>query len=105
MKLDRNTDADGCGKYVVINTRKMDTKPRTVDELIEQLKKHPEAVEFGAVGSEDEFFVIKLKDKYAASALTAYSLASATELPVFATEVSELALRAGRNNPFCKTPD
>ncbi len=55
MKLDRNTNPDGKGKYALINLR-------------------TNKVEWGN-NLEDEFFVIKLKDRFAERALRAYALA------------------------------
>lgn len=86
MKLDRNINATGIGKYALINLRK-------------------NTVEWGSVGSDDEFFVFKLKDVYAPAALEAYAAAAEPFDPEWAAEVRELASRAGINHPHCKTPD
>ena len=85
MKLDRNSNPDGKGKYTLINNR-------------------TNKVEYGDT-PEDEFFVIKLKDKYANAALAAYSDAARADDPEYADEVLRLALRAGVHHTLCKMPD
>lgn len=59
MKLDRNTNADGRGKYALINLR-------------------TNQVQWGTEPG-DQFFVIKYKDKFAAPALMAYAEAAREE--------------------------
>jgi hypothetical protein len=86
MRLDRNVNPDGRGKYALINLR-------------------TNQVEWGDKAA-DEFFVLKLKDKYAMTALDAY--AQAAELDgntEWADEIRELAARAGPLHPHCKVPD
>lgn len=85
MKLDRNTSKDGKGKYSITNNR-------------------TGKVEHGDT-PEAEFFVIKLKDKYAQDALVAYANAAAQDDTEYANEVMELALRSGPAHPLCKMPD
>lgn len=87
MKLKRNTTPDGMCKYSLIEHEKNDH------------------VEHGLPGSEDEFFVIKLKDFNALAALEAYADSVGMEDPEFATEVYELAMRSGIYHPNCKNPD
>lgn len=72
MKLDRNINPSGKGKYALINLRKIPGAPRTAEELAASILANPECVEFGMVGSPDEFWVIKLKDRYAGRALAAH---------------------------------
>ncbi len=111
MKLDRNINADGGGKYAVINMRKLrdlhDDDGQLPPEVIAALRELANcgALEWGAVGSEDEFFLIKLKDRHALPALTAYAESIATTDHEFACEVYELANRSGAGSPFCKDPD
>ncbi len=95
MKLDRNVNADGRGKYALINWRRS-------------------TIEFGNT-DEDEFFVIKLKDRFAAPALKAYAESveqygneigghGGLDMHEYATEIFELASRA-EDHPCQKTPD
>ena len=86
MKLIRNTAADGLGKYTVVNN----LSGKTLDG-------HP--------GAEDEFFVIKLKDKHSQAALRAYADSVRDRDPEYAEQVDDLADRAGPSSPFCKDPD
>lgn len=105
MKLDRNSNPDQKAKYAVINLRKIPGNPRTPADLAAAILEHPESVEFGEVGSENEFFVLKLKDRFAPGALFSYANA-AEEVDVdYSMEVRGLGLRAGPNHPHCKIPD
>ena len=86
MKLDRNINQDGKGKYALLNLR-------------------TNKIEWGNLYDEDEFFVIKLKDKYARAALTAYANAAWHDDEEWFNEIMELAKRSGRDHPNCKKPD
>lgn len=86
MKLDRNTNSDGHGKYALLNLRK-------------------NTIEWGAPGSPDEFFVIKLRDVHSTAALRAYADSIQESDPEFANEVRELARRSGYCLKDCKEPD
>lgn len=86
MKLDRNISPTALGKYALINLR-------------------TNQVQWGYVGAEDEFFVIKLKDANAHAALMAYAKCAEIFDPEFAAEVRELAERSGPKHPLCKVPD
>ncbi len=105
MQLDRDINPDGKGKYALLNLRKIPGDPRTPEELAAAILAHPEAVEWGCVGQQDEFFVVKLKDKYAGAALHAYAREALTDDPEYANAVSQMTDRAGLNSPFCKRPD
>lgn len=89
MKLDRNLNADGLGKYELKNLRT------------------GQVVTDCGVGEEHEFFVIMLKDECAQAALYAYAQGAEFRLgdQEWADEVRELARRSGPASPFCKTPD
>lgn len=112
MKLDRNINVDGKGKYMLINLRKGEIdhqlsyirKPYT-DSLIACYRVPVDMIEAGMQGESDEFFVIKLKDKYAMDALRAYADAARVDDPEYADEIQELAERSGPNNFWCKKPD
>jgi hypothetical protein len=64
-------------------------------------------LEWGDPGTENEFFVIMLKDIYAAAALKAYATAILNEGgdEEYADEVLQLAKRTGPNSSWCKKPD
>jgi len=88
MKLDRNINADGLGKYELKNLRT------------------GEVVTDCGVGEEHEFFVIMVKDINAPGGLFGYAMAAmGNGDDEFAEEVREMARRAGLNSPFCKVPD
>jgi len=87
MKLVRNITEDGKCKY----------------SLIENLKDGK--IEHGLPGTEDEFFVLKLKDVHSKAALLAYAESINSEDPEFAEEVRDLASRSGTDSPWCKSPD
>jgi hypothetical protein len=89
MRLDRNVNPDGRGKYGLVNLREEDDG----------------RVIHGEPGTKEEFFVIKLKDKHSKAALLAYADSVEFYDKEFAEDVRELAARAGRDNPWCKDPD
>ncbi len=110
MKLDRNIKENrGRGKYALLNVRKMFGFPassiaaKEVKQGLECLAGH--GLEWGKAGTESEFFVIRLKDKYAKAALVAYAREAAADDPEWALEVLELALRSGTDSKWCKRPD
>jgi hypothetical protein len=106
MKLDRNLTQDGKGKYALVRLRTIDIGNRNkvpTDALhtLDEWKK----LDWGRVGEEDEFFVIKLKDRYAFDALAAYAKAAEADDPEYAEEIREMLPRAGVNSKYCKVPD
>jgi len=84
MKLDRTVRPDGLGTYALINLRTAQ-------------------VAWGYADSDDEFFVIKLQDCYAAAALYAYARAAEADDPAYAADIRALAQRA-HNHPQHKPP-
>lgn len=108
MKLDRNINSSGKGKYAVINLRKIPTDPRTAEELAAAILANPEAVEFGAVGSPEEFWLIKLRDRYATPAIMGYAMGIAFDPegdPEYQADVVEMGKRSETMHPLCKRPD
>lgn len=87
MKLDRNINANGMGKYALINLR----TGQPVNDC--------------GPGQEHEFFVIMLKDVNAGVALEAYADAAQVLDPEWAEEVRRLSDRAGLLSRFCRRPD
>lgn len=112
MKMDRNLNADGTGKYALIKLRNM---PTGDDVLARQANAEVHAalvvlnghgmLDWGNVHSESEFFVIRLKDRFAKAALIAYANQARAVDPEWAAEVLVMAGRSGTRSPFCKTPD
>lgn len=89
MKLDRNINPDGTGKYALILQRKAPLIGVTKTGV---MIKH-EAIDYGDT-PETEFFVIRLKDKYASSALRAYAIAAAGDDKEWSNEILALADKA-----------
>lgn len=106
MKLDRNTD--GGSKYAAINMRRVHAlnPEQTVaaQAAIAELEKLGVLVK-SSVGSEDEFFLIKLKDRYAFPALAAYAQMASRFDTEYAEEIRQMSKRSGLNSPWCKPPD
>lgn len=135
MKLDRNGNGTGRGKYALIKTRriveiekagndavaqinsgvrdeliKADRAAITLDIDVSQAISTLEAagvLEWGEPGTEGEFFVIKLRDQHARAALWAYADDIGADLAdvEYRKDIRELAFRAGPDSPFCKKPD
>lgn len=106
MKMDRNINADGMGKYALLSLRKLRAgRLRNLEDIGAAAYMNTDAIETGGIGTEGEFFVIKLRDRHARVALLAYADAAAASDPEWASEVREMADRAGECSPFCKTPD
>lgn len=116
MKLDRNINEDGRGKYGLIKNRRLAEIDKLYDggdgdvadlqaikdaiALLERAK----VIDWG-ITPETEFFVIRLKDQHAQAALDSYAEDAVDDDVEYAEEVGGLALRAGPNHPNCKNPD
>lgn len=96
MKL---LNEQGQGKFAIINLQKHNN--------IEEIKKsgYVLGIEFSEIGTENEFFVLRLKDRYARGALLAYASQAETDDPEYAADIRTLADRAGVASKFCKDPD
>jgi len=99
MKLDRNLGI-GRGKYALIKLRE-DPIIGTTDEGNIVMK--GSAIDFGD-SPETDFFVIRIKDKYAAAALAAYAGAAMRDDPEYAVEILNLAKKAAEH-PTPRIPD
>jgi hypothetical protein len=106
MRLDRNDNPSGVGKYALINMRRcralQHDKAAEAYDLLGKLDALG-VIDAGARGEDDEFFVIKLKDKYAGPALHAYANAVNGD-DEWAIQVLALATKAD-HHPSKKTPD
>jgi hypothetical protein len=108
MKLDRN---NGRGKYAIVNLREIERiggvshghNPDIAHAL--RILELNNLIEYGDVGSENEFFVIKLKDKYADAALARYAAMASSDDAEYANDVAAMAARSGVHHPNCKQPD
>jgi hypothetical protein len=75
MRLVRNITNDRRGKYAVIRMHKLPDDPgrrADVDFALRTLERNG-MLEWGEPGTEREFFVIMLKDRYAEAALKGYA--------------------------------
>lgn len=103
MKLDRNLNPDGRGKYALLKLRCQDKPiPQDCDYAAELLHSNG-LLDYGDT-PDSEFFVIRLKDKFAGMALTAYGIAAMKDDPEWAQEVLKLAEKA-IHHPNQKMPD
>jgi len=100
MKLDRNINPDGQGKYALLLLRKVRAQvqragglPADIENAWKTFNNHG-FIDHGWADLGNEFFVIRLKDKYAAPALAAYAGAAMKDDPEWAREVLNLANKA-----------
>jgi hypothetical protein len=108
MKMDRNITANGTGKYAIVNMRKLRALAGPTRQQAKAMLDGLAAIgviEWGAVGQEDEFFLVKLKDRHSRDALYAYANSINSSDPEFAAEVLDMAARSGTSSPWCKEPD
>ncbi len=99
----------GTGKYALLKNRQLRTlggeQYAAAMDAIETLQ-NLGLVDFGEEGTDREFFVMRLKDAYAAEPLAAYaSNAWRDGEKTYGDEVMGLALRAGGNSPHRQKPD
>lgn len=101
MKLDRNINQDGKGKYELIHLRGelTDDERRAISILVNSGR-----IRNTSVGAPDEFFLIKLKDEFAYAALIAYADQASVHDTEYALEVYDMAYRA-QAHPLSKRPD
>lgn len=115
MKLDRNINADGRGKYGLIKNRRLAQieawdggegealdRQAVLDAVA--LLERAGVIDWGRT-VDSEFMVIRLKDKYAGNALHNYAAAACKDDIEYAREIMEMAMRSGENHPNCKKPD
>lgn len=103
MQLDRNANPDGRQKYALLNLRRTDLSLEEIRERVNTAL-GGQVLQFGD-NDETEFFVIKLKDRYAASALAAYATSAALDGETeYAEQVLALSRKA-RAHPLSKKPD
>ena len=98
LRLDRNITNPKRGKYALIKLRQVDQKGLLCDGCDPDTFVVPaEAVDFGDTPDTD-FFVIRLKDKYAGPALLAYAQAANSDGErEYANDVKQLAFDAAQH--------
>lgn len=109
MKLDR--ERFGRNKYGLIKNRRVD-EIMAGNEDYAKLKLQDALTylkEMGVLdcgdGPETEFFVMRLKDRFAGPALQTYAMHASAHDIEYGTEVNRLSKRAGMAHPCCKLPD
>ncbi len=114
MKLDRNIEGnEGRGKYALLllrdlrNFESQETFGGLAPEIANaiQVLENAGIIDWGNAETESEFFVIRLKDRFAQDALHAYADAARGHDSEYAAEIDRMASRAGGASPFCKIPD
>ncbi len=75
MKLDRNANEDGKGKYALIKLREAELQEGMSTNCTPVVTVPLSAVDFGCT-PDSEFFVIRLRDKHAGVALCAYAMSA-----------------------------
>ncbi len=115
MKLDRNVNRDGKGKYALVRLRDIEIGSEAM-ALLHRLEDLGH-LDWGCVGHADEFFVVKLRDKFAPGAIKGYAdavmeaqrkeldPAKAKDLAQWGIQVIGMSQRAGDLSPYCKEPD
>ena len=105
MQLDRNIPGrGGRGKYALVKLRSIGADADSLHEAMGLLE-GAGALDWGDANTESEFFVIRLKDRYAQEALRAYAQAARNDDPEWADEITALANQAGPASRWCKFPD
>lgn len=75
MKLDRNINSDGRGKYALINLRKaLDFEQSQAVQNALNVLQAAEILEWGSGDPGNQFFVMKYGDPFTADALLAYAM-------------------------------
>lgn len=111
MKLDRNINDNKRGKYALVKLRRvaeLTERFTTLGKDVQAALRFLEAegvIDYGTT-VDSEFFVVRLKDENAESALTGYGVSTTLRGdPEFGAEIEQMARRAGPNHPNCRKPD
>lgn len=101
MKLDRDINPDGKGKYALVKLRGELTED---EKYAFSVLQESGRLDWGNT-IDSEFFVIRLKDKYAGAGLHAYARKAREDDAEYGEAVRQLADRAGPYHPNCQRPD
>lgn len=105
MKLDRHINKNRKGKYALVKLREIPGRPKSRPALARAIMKNPKVLDWGFNDTAAEFFLIRLRDKYAHVALLAYAAAAEKDDPQYAEAIRKLAQKSGPMSKFCKKPD
>lgn len=119
MKLDRNINANQRGKYALLKLRRLSEieawdggegealdRQAALDAIA--LLERAGILDWGYAGTEGEFMVMRLKDKFSYRGLMGYFKAIMLEDDAdleYAQDIFDMAKRAGPNSVWCKRPD
>lgn len=102
----RAVNPNGRCKYALVRLDKIPGTHIPSDaEIAAAIMANPGIVEHSIPGSKDEFLAIKLKDAFSYSAIAAYAEAAKPIDAQYASDIFEVAMRAGPNHPLCHIPD
>lgn len=96
--MDRNINPDGRGKYALIKLRSLPCTTARLEAILDANGLGDGVLDYGDT-PDTEFFVIRIKDKYAGPALHAYAEAAKQDDMEYAAEVDSLAQAADRKIP------
>ena len=108
MRLKRNTTQSGSCKYALLRLDLMEQElgqEVNMDAIKAKLGGLARFLEFGLPETEEEFFVLKLKDVNAHHTLVEYASRAMLQDVDYAEDIQELAQRAGPFSPWTKIPD
>jgi hypothetical protein len=91
MKLDRNANPDGRGKYALVKLRQLTHAPKEARQAVDMLHGLG-LIHYGDEAEGEQFFVMKYKDKFTGPALSAYAsavLVESVKPVVFDPELAE----------------
>jgi len=89
MKLHRNTNADGRGKYALVNLDLLKQDPRLQGML--DFLKEAGVLTYGNEEPGEQFFVMKYKDKFTARGLEGYANAVRSRILICQDNLAALA--------------
>lgn len=109
MKLDRNITTPRRGKYAIVKLRNINQPIHGVDVSKLEINTALEVLEKAGIldyGNtiDTDFFLIRLKDKYAFEALKAYAIAAASDDIEYANQIFELS-EIAMNHTSKRKPD
>lgn len=108
MNLKRNTTKTGVCKYAILRLDLIEQELGSevdMESIKAKLGGLARFVEFGLPNTEDEFFVIKLKDINAHHTLVEYASRAMLQDVDYAEDIQELAERAGPYSQWAHLPD
>jgi len=103
MRLDRNVNPDGTGKYALVKMREVNRLRNQSGQLPDDVTKAFMVLEsrnimlYGDESDGDQFFVMKYKDKFTALALFAYARAAMEEAHTLSLDILDEPIGLNRD--------